>query len=276
MQICIFETSSCINVKMYTKGMSQFSVREHQRASTPALSKPPVGFSIVKKKPKQPLPPTPIKPSAISTLRQDAPQPMPPRVQRQISHTQHTIAEHQTDQRFQHELKEMEGVNDLRKIDDDVEDAATLFEWHALEHNHHPQTAGPFITLAITTTVACALMLAIGNIIGALTIGLAGFILFHHAQKPPRMARYRLMVDGVALNNILYHYRDLERFNIIYEPGHTKTIILHSKNHFTPLIHVEIGNADPVFIRDILLEFVREDLNLEESLADIVARRVGF
>ena len=42
------------------------------------------------------------------------------------------------------------------------------------------------------------------------------------------------------------------------------------------MIHMEIGDADPVAIRDILLEFGREDQNLEEPLIDIWARRLGF
>ena len=88
--------------------------------------------------------------------------------------------------------------------------------------------------------------------------------------------RYRILVDGVAMNNLLYHFRDLLAFNIVYEPGEVKTVILRSKRTFAPFIHMEIGDADPVAIRDILLEFLPEDQEMQEPLIDIVARRLGF
>jgi len=180
------------------------------------------------------------------------------------------------DERFQHELKEMQETQDLDEIDDDVEQLATLFEWYAQEHNHQPKTAKWFIVLAMATTILVGIFLYFFNFIGAIATAFLGGFVYYLAQKHPNTLRYRIMVDGVALNNTLYHFKDLDSFNIVYEPGETKTVILRSKHKFTPLIHMEIGDTDPVAIRDILLEFVREDQTLEEPLIDIWARRLGF
>lgn len=180
------------------------------------------------------------------------------------------------DERFQHELKEMQETQDLDQIDDDVEQIATLFQWHAQEHNHQPKTAKWFIVLSIATTILVGIFLYFINLIGAIATAFLGGFVYYLAQKHPNTLRYRIMVDGVALNNTLYHFKDLDSFNIVYEPGETKTVILRSKHKFTPLIHMEIGDTDPVAIRDILLEFVREDQTLEEPLVDIWARRLGF
>lgn len=215
----------------------------------PALAMPPVGFSVVTKKPK-------ISPRLVQVEK---------KLQAQAD-----------DRRWQHELKEMQETDDLKQIDDDVEAATTLFEWQALEHTHRPKSALWFVALAAGTTAIAALLVFLGNIIGAITIALGGAVLYSIAQRHPHTMRYRLLVDGVALNDILYHYRDLQRFNIVYQPGHTKTVLLHSKHHLTPLLHMEIGDADPVAIRDILLEFVPEDIHLDEPLVDVLARRVGF
>lgn len=193
----------------------------------------------------------------------------------QRERAQQRLANHH-DERFQHELKEMQETQDLDQIDDDVEKIATLFEWHAEEHNHQPKTAKWFVVLAVATTLLVGIFLFFYNFIGALATAFLGGFVYFLAQKKPNTLRYRIMVDGVALNNTLYHFRDLDSFNVIYEPGETKTVIFRSKHKFTPLIHMEIGDADPVAIRDILLEFVREDQNLEEPLIDIWARRLGF
>jgi hypothetical protein len=180
------------------------------------------------------------------------------------------------DERIQHEMREMQETQDLRKIDDDVEDAATLFAWRASEHTHRPKSARWFIVLAAAISILVGWFLFTFNFIGALTVALVGGLLYWIAQKKPALVRYRIMVDGVAIGTILYHYRDLQAFNIVYEPNETRTVILRSKRRFTPLLHLEIGETDPVAIRDILLEFLPEDQNLQEPLVDILARRAGF
>ena len=190
---------------------------------------------------------------------------------------QRRLAEHEGDERFQHELREMQEVHDLDEVDDDVERAATLLEWQAIEHTHRPKSPVWFVVLAAATTLAVGLQIFFyANFIGALTLAFIGGLIYYVAQQKPNIMRYRIMVDGIALNNTLYHYQDLEAFNVIYEPGEVKTVIFRSKRRLSPYIHMEIGDADPVEIRDVLLEFLPEDQELEEPLVDIIARRVGF
>lgn len=187
------------------------------------------------------------------------------------------LKEHEGDKRFQHELKEMREVHDLDEVDDDVEEEATLLEWRAEEHTHRPKSPVWFVVLAAGTTVAVGLQLFFYmNFIGALTLAFIGGLIYYIAQQKPGTMRYRIMYDGVALNNMLYHYKDLDSFNVIYEPGEVKTVIFRSQRRLSPYVHMEIGDADPVEIRDVLLEFLPEDQDLDEPLVDIIARRVGF
>jgi hypothetical protein len=178
--------------------------------------------------------------------------------------------------RFRHELKEMREVDDLRKVDDDVEDVSTLFEWRAPEHIHQDRSVQWFALFAGGITAISVGFALFGNFIASLTIAMIGGYMFVVAQHKPSVIRYRLMTEGVALNNTLYHYKHLEAFNIVYEPGHVKTVILRSSRRLVPLIHLEIGDADPVAIRDVLIEFIHEDVHLEESVIDVWSRRLGF
>ena len=187
------------------------------------------------------------------------------------------LREHEgTDPRVQHELKQLQEETDLREIDDDVEDLTTLYEWEALEHRDHPLSPRWFVAIAAGTTVVAVVLLLMANIIGALATALVGGLFYYFLQQQPAVARYRLMVDGIAINNTLYHYKELASFNIIYEPDVTKTVLVKSKHRLTPMITLEIGEADPLVLRDILLEFLPEDQDLEEPLVDVLARRVGF
>ena len=200
----------------------------------------------------------------------------PDEAQARRRRAQERIARHQADQRVQHELKEMQETHDLDDIDDDVEALTTLFEWRALEHNHRPKSQRWYIALAASITVISDGFAVTGNLIAAITIAFAGALTYYIAQQEPKMVRYRLMTDGVAFNNTMYHYRELEVFNIVYHPQHTKTVLLRSQRPFAPLLHMELGDTDPVAVRDLLLEFVKEDQDLLEPLVDIYARKLGF
>ena len=196
------------------------------------------------------------------------------RVPRKV--VQQRLQAQSANRRFQHELKEMQETRDLRQIDDDVEEVATLVEWHAPEHEHRPKPQRWFMTLAAALTVMVGVFAISANFIAIVTTALVGGLIYVISQHRPPIMRYRIMVDGAAVNNTLYHFKDLKTFNIIYEPGETKAVLLRSKKFWAPLLHLEIGEMDPVIIRDVLLEFLPEDQTLEEPAADVWARRLGF
>jgi hypothetical protein len=187
------------------------------------------------------------------------------------------LRQHTPEKRWQEELAEMQQTGDLDEVDDDVERAATLLEWQAPEHVHRPKSPVWFAALAAGTTVVIGVQLFFFvNFVGALTFAFLGGLMYYIAQQKPAMVRYRILVDGIALNSTLYHYDDLEAFNVLYQPGETSAVLLRSNRTFVPLIHMEIGEANPVAIREVLAEFLPEDPELTEPLVDVAARRLGF
>ena len=180
------------------------------------------------------------------------------------------------DKRVQRELKEMQTATDLRTIDDDVEELATLYEWQAHEHVHKAKSQRWFMILAAVAAVMVAFFAINLNFIAAITIAFVTVLVYLMAQRKPNTMRYRIMVDGVAIGNTLYQYEELDSFNIVYEPDETKVLLIRSQRAMAPLVAMEIGIADPNDIRDLLLEFLPEDLQLKEPIADVLARRVGF
>jgi hypothetical protein len=215
---------------------------------------------------------SPLKPMRMETV-------VPRRVPAGQNVRVHKVQErlhNELDSRVQRELAEMQETDDLNQIDDDVEDVATLYAWMADEHTHRPKSPRWYVVLATATTVIAGTLLFFNNIMGAVTMAFIGGLTYYISQKKPGVFRYRLLVDGVAVNNLLYHYRDLATFNIIYEPGEAKTVLIRGKRRLAPLLHMEIGEADPVAIREILLEFLPEDQTMDEPMVDVIARRLGF
>lgn len=151
-----------------------------------------------------------------------------------------------------------------------------LYKWQAQEHAYQPRSAMWFIALAAGVTLAAGLLVWFGNILGAIVVAFIGGVIYMLAQRKPETVKYQLRVDGVAVGSHLYAYEDLDAFNVVYKPGEVKTVLVRSKRKLAPLINMEIGEADPVEIRDVLLEFLPEDLEMAEPLTDVWARRFGF
>lgn len=177
---------------------------------------------------------------------------------------------------FQEERQKMQTTTDLARVDDQVEDVATLLEWHAREHGYAPRGAKWFMTLAAGVAAVAGVMLFLGNVLGAVAVGCMGMLIYVLAQREPAQVRYRIMVDGVAINDRLYPYRELQAFNIIYVPGQVKTVLLRSTSKILPLVQMELGDANPLQVREQLLEFLPEDFDLEEPLVDVIGRRFGL
>lgn len=177
---------------------------------------------------------------------------------------------------FRTERKKMQETTDLRQVADSVEDVVTLYEWRAQEHGYAPRSARWFITLAALVAAAAGTMLLLSNILGAIVVGVIGVLIYALAQRQPDSVRYRIMVDGIAINDRLYPYRELQAFNIVYVPGQVKTVLLRSTRRLSPLVQLELGQADPLPIRDQLLEFLPEDADLQEPIVDVIGRRFGL
>ena len=224
----------------------------------------------------------PVKPK-VKRAPQNVPKPLaaqqtrkPYPAHQHRAQAQAKIQQHQADPRYSYEREKLLTTQNLEQVADDVEAEATLYEWQAQEHGYAPTSARWFIILAAAVTIAAGLLAFLGNILGALAVVLVGGTIYLVAQRQPDSVRYRIMVDGIAINDRLYPYKDLQAFNIVYKPGEVKTVIVRSQKVLSPFIQMEIGNADPVEIRDVLLEFLQEDLDMQEPLTDTWARRFGF
>jgi hypothetical protein len=101
-----------------------------------------------------------------------------------------------------------------------------------------------------------------------------GIFLLYLAQRKPESVRCTIDESGVSINKYLIPWEKLDVFNIIYIPGQAKRVLLRANKFFLPLISIELGDADPVKVREALLRYLPEDPELQESFADTLARRL--
>jgi len=150
------------------------------------------------------------------------------------------------------------------------------FFWEAPEYEHfekHPKwywiMGGILLAIVIYALVTNAILMAITFIL----IGMLGYI---YAEREPRIIQMEITPDGIRVDNYFYNYDDLRSFWIFYEAEEDiKVLSLLSQKTFLPHIHVPIGNANPIKIRETLLQYLSE-IKQELSVLDRLERLIGL
>ena len=149
-----------------------------------------------------------------------------------------------------------------------------VFSWEAPEYDHeekHPKwywvMGGALLAIVIYALVTNALLMAITFIL----IGMLGYV---YAEREPRLIQMEINSDGVQVDNYFYQYDGLKSFWIFYEVEQgIKVLSLHSQKTFLPHIHVPIGNANPILIRETLIHYlpeIRQELTVIDRLEQLI------
>ena len=102
--------------------------------------------------------------------------------------------------------------------------------------------------------------IATANFLFAVIILMAGLItLFSTFQSPDRI-EVILTTTGVVVGDAFYEFKSMKNFSIIYEPPHSKYLFLDFQSAVKGSLSVPIENANPLQIREVLLQYVAEDL----------------
>jgi uncharacterized membrane protein len=150
------------------------------------------------------------------------------------------------------------------------------FSWNAPEYEHfekHPKwywvMGGVLLAIVIYALVTNSILMAITFIL----IGMLGYI---YAEREPRIIPIEINPDGIKVDNYFYNYDDLKSFWIFYETEEgIKVLSLHSKKTFLPHIHIPIGNANPILIRETLINYLPE-IRQELTIIDRLERLIGL
>lgn len=151
-----------------------------------------------------------------------------------------------------------------------------VFSWKAPEYEYikkHPKWYWIMGTVLLAIIVYAIVTNSILMAITFILIGILGYI---YAEREPRLIRIEINPEGVVVDNILYEYDNLKSFWIFYEVENGfKVLSLHSKKTFLPHIHIPIGKANPIIIREVLLNYLPE-IRQEMTIIDRLSMVIGL
>ncbi len=154
----------------------------------------------------------------------------------------------------------MEEINDKNSEHEDL-----LINWHFPEFATHERSKKWYIAAVIVLGILVIYAVWTKNILFAVILILAAFIgVIQHFQKPHDVEA-AITEDGIIVGRKFYRYEEIEGFWMIYKPHIAKLLYLDFKNKFKKNLPIPLENVDPIRIREILNQYLEEDLEREEE-----------
>ncbi len=150
-----------------------------------------------------------------------------------------------------------------------------LYEWRAQEFMMYRKDIAWIAGLALFVIGLTIYFTLTKNYLGAILVILMGILTGVWATRKPNEVAFQITSLGISVGSRLFPFERLKSFWIIYEPRDIKEVVLHIKQVWNPHLYLNIGSANPVEIRKALLRFLPEKEE-QESLANVIARRLGF
>ncbi len=85
---------------------------------------------------------------------------------------------------------------------------------------------------------------------------------------------FTITSDGIEVGDKFYDYDELKNFCVLFKPREElKSLYFEFKSNFRPRLHIPLGDANPLEVREILLAFLNEDLDrTDESSIDYLSK----
>jgi hypothetical protein len=149
-----------------------------------------------------------------------------------------------------------------------------LHRWVIPEYTQHERTRGWYVSAALVAVALVTWAVWTANFLFAVIVLLGVVVLVARHRQVPAQLTVALFVDGVAVGEAFYSYRDLKSFWIIYEPqDDVRTLYFLFRSGWRPRLPIPLQEQDPLEVRRTLLTYLEEDLEREsEPVSDYIGR----
>ncbi len=104
-----------------------------------------------------------------------------------------------------------------------------------------------------------------GNFMFIFIIIMVIIITLMQTVKEPMQVEFSITDTGLSIGEKFFPYDEIKDFWIVYEPPEVKKLFINFKSGFRPHLTIELKEQNPNKIRDILSDYIEEDLERENE-----------
>lgn len=148
---------------------------------------------------------------------------------------------------------------------DKIEKGNTLLSWHFSEFDTHER--GPIWYIVFFSVAGLLFFISVItlNFLFTVIIVMTTIIILLGHKKQPSELDISIVEAGIEVGDKFYMYKDIRNFFIIYEPPLVTTLFINLKSRTKPRLSIPLNGQNPVKVRDILLNFLEEDVKRDDE-----------
>ncbi|HEX9502777.1 MAG TPA: hypothetical protein VF974_00445 [Patescibacteria group bacterium] len=146
--------------------------------------------------------------------------------------------------------------------------------WKAPSHIKHQRSSAWYLIFSLCGLALLAFAFYIRSITAGLTFFLIVVVLLIISTQSSREVTYKVTKTGIAAGNMIYPFKIIKRFWIIYNPPEVKTLHFETTAYLNSQVTLQLGPQDPVELKLVLGGYLPEDIEMEESITESLARRL--
>ena len=135
------------------------------------------------------------------------------------------------------------------------------FKWQIPEYDKHIRPKIWYIAASALAVVLLLFSITTGNFLFAIIIIIAVLVIILHDGKEPEKVNFAIHSEGLEIGKRFYDYDDIKNFSIIFKQRkNVKNLYFEFKNGLKHRLSIPLENMNPLQIREILLKYLKEDL----------------
>lgn len=151
-----------------------------------------------------------------------------------------------------------------------------ILRWSAYEHEHIERERDWYIALAIATIAIAIIAILFDDLLFAVVIIAAAFVIALLANTPPELAQFEISERGVRINSRLHRYHEIISFWVEDEHHADRPILLIDTTKFmVPNLVIPIEDIEPRVVRAYLKEHAKE-APMQEPVAHKILEFFGL
>jgi len=148
--------------------------------------------------------------------------------------------------------------------------------WQAPEYYFKKKSGAWYIWFSIIAIAILGFALYTGDYLMFITLLLLFLVAYSIANRKPDVVQIEISGKGIQIAQKFYNYNDLKKFWFAYYPPEVKLLYLEPKKRLLPAVQINLDDTDPNDVRELLLKFLSEDPDGQESFTDRLMRKLGL
>ena len=162
----------------------------------------------------------------------------------------------------------------MEKSEKIIDFGKEYFKWQVPEYEKHNRSKAWYILASVFAIVLLLFSLKTGNFLFAIIIMVAALIIILHDGKEPDMVDFVIYSEGLGIGKKFYDYDEIKNFSVIYKLSkNIKNLYFEFNGAIKPRLSIPLGDINPLQIREILLKYLKEDLErTDEPVSEGLAK----